>query len=218
MTRTRGYEVDLSINTSKEGVSRQELYTSYYNCRHLSPLHNVITYKVNEHDDHHELNLKLYILGESEEYVHLLTESKSNEFFTTDRLQAVVQGITIHSVKPLFSGKAYVHNKDNIDVNFVVDAEKEFRFEVELEEEIESTEGNETSTIRIDINKETLAHGLFTTFSDDYDIGDEVDPESCNIDVEEIVPYLISHRHQFSDMTAEYNESYENRRLSGELV
>lgn len=217
MERIRAHEVDVSIRLSKEGTTRKDIYTNYYNCRHRSPLHNVESYKVVEHNDHFSLDSKLFVLGTSPEEVHLMVEAKSNEFFTNQVLGSTVQGIDIHSVKLLHSGKIYDHTKDNIDVSWVVDHRNMLLFEVELEDEIESSEGNETSTIRIDVNKETLAHGIYTTFSEDYDIGDEIDPELASIDVEEIVPFLVTHRHQFSDATKEYRDSYAERGMLEEI-
>lgn len=218
MEHTRAHEADVSIRLSKEGMTRQDIYTAYYNCSFLSPLHNVAEYKVTERIEHFSIDLKLYVLGANVDEVHLLVESKMNQFFTSERLGTTVKGIDVHGVKPLYSGKTYAHNKDNIDVNFVVEKDNMLLFEIELDDEVTSTEDEETSTIRIDINKETLAHGLYTTFSEDYDIGADISPESASIDVEEIVPYLVSHRHQFCDMTEEYNASYAERRAQGEAV
>ncbi|MBA4293839.1 hypothetical protein C0431_12825 [bacterium] len=191
------------------------MYQSYYACRHHYPLSNIEEYKILEHENCYELQLKLYVLGETPDEIHLLTEAKTNEFFGDYRMGTKATSMEIHGIKRLYSGKAYDHNKDNIDVTFVVESGDMLLFEVELEEEIVSTEGNETSTIRIDINKQTLAHGLYTTFSEDYDIGDDINPETASIDVEEIVPYLVTHRHQFTDMSEEYRMSYA---LRGEAI
>lgn len=217
MERTRAHKVDLSIRLSKEATTRKEIYTKYYNSRHRSPLHNVQSYKVTEHNEYFSLDLELFVLGTSIDEVHLMVDAKSNEFYTSDRLGTDVLGIDIISVKLLHSGKTYDHTKDNIDVSWVVDHRDMYLFEIELDQEIESSEGNETSTIRIDVNKETLAHGLYTTFSEDYDIGDEINPELASIDVEEIVPFLVTHRHQFHDMTQEYRQSYMERGMLEEI-
>lgn len=219
MQHTQAHEVDVSIRLAKKpGTTRQDIYTTYYNCRHLSPLHNVKEYKVADHNSHYSIDLKLYVLGTSIDEVHLLVESKLNQFFTSERLGITVLGIDIHGIKVIHTTKTYDHNKDNIDVNFVVVKGDMLLFEIELEDEVVSTEDDETSTIRIDINKDTLTHGIYTTFSEDYDIGANIDPESASIDVEEIVPYLVTHRHQFCDMTEEYDASYAERRAQGEAV
>ena len=78
-------------------------------------------------------------------------------------------------------------------------------FEIKLEKEISSKEGNKTSTIRIDINIDTLTNRIFMTLSEDYAIFDDIDPETASIDIEEIVPFLVSTRHQYCDMTEEYS-------------
>lgn len=219
MQHTQGYEVDVSIRLAKKpGTTRQDIYTTYYNCRHLNPLYNVIDYKIADHHSRYSIDLKLYVLGTSLDEVHLLVESKLNEFFTSERLGATVQGIDIHGVKVIHTTRTYRHNKDNIDVNFVVVKGDMLLFEIELEDEVVSTEDDETSTIRIDINKNTLAHGIYTTFSEDYDIGADIDPESASIDVEEIVPFLMTTRHQYEDMTEVYDASYAERRARGEVV
>lgn len=206
MQHTQAHEVDVSIRlTKKPGTTRQDIYTIYYNCRHLSPLHNVKEYKVADHNSHYSIDLKLYVLGTSIDEVHLLVESKLNEFFTSERLGSTVQGIDIHGVKVLHITKTYDHNKDNIVVNFVVVKGDMFLFEIKLENEISSKEGNKTSIIRIDINKDTLTNRIFTTLSEDYAIFDDIDPETASIDIEEIVPFLVTHRHQYCDMTEEYS-------------
>ena len=206
MQHTQGHEVDVSIRLSKKpGTTRKDIYMTYYNCRHLNPLYNDMDYRIVDHYSHYSIDLKLYVLGTSVDEVHLLVESKLNEFFTSERLGATVKGIDIHGVKVLHATRTYHHNKDNIDVNFVVVKGNMLLFEIKLEKEVSSKEGNKTSTIRIDINKDTLTNRIFTTLSEDYAIFDDIDPETASIDIEEIVPFLVSTRHQYYDMTEEYS-------------
>lgn len=215
------YQLRTNIKTkAKEGSTRQDVYNKILGNRYLVP-YNMADYKVYELEEGgFEIVADLIAFAYSPEEAHLLVESKMDKFLSAGEFLEgfVVSAFAIESVSRMKHYTEFTHTKDNISVNWTVETDKFFLFEVELEEEVTSVEDYEVDTVRFDIDKETLAFNIYVTNSEDYDISEEIDPDSQSIDVQEIIPHLIHFRHNYPDQREDYNRSYEERGLKGELV
>lgn len=215
------YQLRTNIKTSpKEGATRQDIYNQILGNGYLLPF-NLTDYKVYEMEaGGFEIVADFIVFANSAEEAYLIVESKMDTFLPTGDflIGFSVTTFFIESVSRAKHYTEYTHTKDNIDVKWFVETEKYFLFEVTLEDEVTSVEDYEVDTVRFDIDKETLSFNIYVTNSEDYDISEEIDPKTQSIDVEEIIPHLIHFRHNYSNLTEEYNQSYEERRLKGELV
>lgn len=215
------YQLRTNIKTkAKEGSTRQDIYNEILGKGYLIPF-NLADYKVYEAEDGgFEIVADFIAFANSPEEAHLVVESKMDTFLSTGEFLTgfTVSAFFIESVSRMKHYTEYKHTKDNIDVNWFVETDKYFLFEVQLEEEVTSVEDYEVDTIRFDIDKETLSFGLYVTNSEDYDISEEIDADSQSIDVQEIIPHLLHFRYNYPNQEEDYNRSYEERGLKGELV
>ncbi|MGF0347668.1 hypothetical protein ACQR3P_28925 [Rhodococcus sp. IEGM1300] len=204
----------------KTDATRKDVYNELVGRNYLIPF-NLTDYKVYDMEGSgFEIVMDLLVFSNSPDEAHLLVESKMTSFLAEGDFfgQFDVSSFAVESSTRLNHYTEYTHTKDNIDVDWFVETDKQYLFEVTLEDEVTSVEDYEVDTIRIDIDKETMAFAAYVTYSEDYDVAEEIDTDTQSIDMQEIVPHLFHFRHNYLNVTDEYNESYAERRAKGEAV